>query len=691
MINRCLLQSQRFASELLETVAAVVTVIDSEGRIVCFNRAAERVTGFTREEIVGQPVWEWVIPQRARQQVIQVFHSLMAGNFPSHHINPWLCKDGHEVVLEWSNSALLDSDGEVAYVVATGIDMTEIEQSRRELQIAAVAFETHEAIAIISPEARFLRVNGAFSRITGYLNSEVVGQSTSLLKSGQHDKQFYQQLWQSLLAQGSWSGEIWNRRKSGEIYPEYLRITAVRDLQGKLTHYVATFTDLSDIREAEEQLNYHSRFDEITNLPNQRFFLEKLHRQQGLLQRQHKRALLFYIHLLQFNELQVNIGRVEMENFLIEVAKLLHQLHSTPLESGYLGSGNFVLLAEIAPNHSIYHHAIRVVESLFEELQAGFGNSGEHFFPRATVGVTTLPQSRTLPEEILHQGWLAAESAWQISGANSFQLFSRDIQKAAYKSHQLDIALRYAVSRDELELYYQPQYNQQQQLIGAEALLRWHRDGEFVSPAEFIPLAEKSNLILDIGNWVLQRTVRDSVQLLHGCTLSSFKAISMNVSAMQLAQPDFVDQLQQQLNNYHLAPKWLKLELTETSMINDPMVVRQQLTQIRRLGVKIALDDFGTGYSSLAYLANMPIDQLKIDQSFVKEMNCTDTSRVIVNMIIQMARSMNMEVIAEGVESKEQLQLLQQMACYQFQGFYFAKPMPFDDLLQLVRVDAGVG
>lgn len=688
-----LLQSEALSNRLLETIGVVVAVLDRQGKVVRFNQRAERTTGFMKHEVIGYYFWERLIPLAAVEEVKRVFSNLIAGQFPNHHINPWRHQHGGEVLIEWSNTAIINSSGEVEYVIATGIDITESRKTEEALRIAAIAFETHDAIAILSADARFLRVNHAFSRITGYSNEEVVGQTPKLLKSGRHSSEFYRDLWKSLIEQDSWVGEIWNRRKNGEIYPEYLRITAVRNRDSVVTHYVSTFSDLTAIKDAETQLSYYSHFDELTNLPNQRFFMEKLHREILTLTRSGGRAALFYIRMVKFNELQINIGRAGMEGFLVELANLLYTLHKNRIEAGYLGQGNFAYytLMNSSSRDIHYHQMAEAAQTVIEEVQSGFHANGQIFFAHLSIGIALFPADRVDADEVLHQAWLAAEESYTRDGANSYGFFTREIQDAAHKSHQMDIALRWAVSHNELELYYQPQWDSEQRLIGAEALLRWSHDGKAISPAEFIPLAEKSNLIIDIGNWVLQQSLRDTVELIEQVASTDYSTTSINVSAIQLAQEDFVEQLHRFVRSSGVAPTVIKLEITETSMVNDPKVVVKQLARLREMGFSIALDDFGTGYSSLSYLAQMSIDQLKIDQSFVRDMAQSASARGIVETIIQMSRSLAMDVIAEGVETEQEVVMLQQMGCAKFQGYYFARPMPFADFKALLAIEAGVG
>ncbi len=684
-----LLQSEALSNRLLETIGVVVAVLDRQGKVVRFNQRAERTTGFMKHEVIGYYFWEKLIPSGAVEEVKRVFSNLIAGQFPNHHINPWRHHHGGEVLIEWSNTAIINSSGEVEYVIATGIDITESRKIEEALRIAAIAFETHDAIAILSADAHFLRVNHAFSRITGYSNEEVVGQTPKLLKSGRHSSEFYRDLWKSLIEQDSWVGEIWNRRKNGEIYPEYLRITAVRNRDSVVTHYVSTFSDLTAIKDAETQLSYYSHFDELTNLPNQRFFMEKLHREILTLTRSGGRAALFYIRMVKFNELQINIGRAGMEGFLVELANLLYTLHKNRIEAGYLGQGNFAYYTLMnSSSHDIhYHQMAEAAQTVIEEVQSGFHANGQIFFAHLSIGIALFPAVGVDAEEVLHQAWLAAEESYTRDGSNSYGFFTREIQDAAHKSHQMDIALRWAVSHNELALYYQPQWDSEQRLIGAEALLRWSHDGKAISPAEFIPLAEKSNLIIDIGNWVLQQSLRDTAELIEQVGSVDYSTTSINVSTIQLAQEDFVEQLHRFVQSSRVAPAAIKLEITETSMVNDPKAVAKQLARLREMGFSIALDDFGTGYSSLSYLAQMSIDQLKIDQSFVRDMVRSPSARGIVETIIQMSRSLAMDVIAEGVETEQEMVMLQQMGCFKFQGYYFARPMPFADFKALLAIE----
>ena len=672
-------ESEAFSRRLFDTVGNVIVVLDSDGRIVRFNNAAEHSTGFSADEVIGGLIWDWVIPPEMIDSVKAVFADLKAGHFPSTHKNEWLTKSGERRLFAWNNTAITDDDGAVDFVVGTGSDITERQQDKDALRLSAVAFETSEAIVITDAYACILRVNKAFSQITGYEPEEVVGKKTSVLRSGRHDEDFYQAMWKVLSRTGNWKGEIWNKRKNGEIYPEWLSITAVCDDDGTVKNYVASFSDISEIKEADEKLSFYANFDPLTSLPNRKLFIEQLHQTMTLYKRKNQRGALLYLELSDLDILQETVSIEAADDYLTQLGGFLTDLFEGKLVVGHIGRGGFAAFTSgYDSNEQMISVSHDVIDRIFSFAASGIDVCGTTIFPKLNIGVSVFPKENIRADGHLQRAMAAAHTA-RSDGANTSRFFSEDMQTAASELFGLEAELRRAIERDELRLFYQPQHDDTGAIIGAEALVRWERNGELISPARFIPLAEASNLILDIGQWCLQEACW-VLKILEARGLpDSFVNIAVNVSPKQVVQDDFVKNLKETMIMTEIEPQRLKLEVTESLFFSRPDAAFDTLKKIRDLDVKIAMDDFGTGYSSLSYLHKMPLDQLKIDQSFVHDLTINKHSQAIAETIIRMAQTLDLAVIAEGVETLKERKLLESYGCRHFQGFLFSKALTRDD------------
>ncbi len=675
------MRSEQFTHELFDTIGTVVAVLDKSGNVVRFNKAAEQVSGFSRDEVIGQPLWNRLIPEEQREEVRGVFSELVSGHFPNHHTGHWLTRDGERRLIEWTNTALKGGDGCVEYVIAAGTDVTEKRSTEEELKIAAVAFNTNEAIVVTDPAARILRANRMFTEITGYEEEEVIGKTTSLLKSGRHDEAFYREMWSRLGEQGHWMGEVWNRRKNGEVYPEWLRISAVYDEAGQVINYVASFSDISMLKETQEELSYISNYDPSTGLPNHNLFSELLHKELLMSPKSGNRGLLFAISLPRLRMLNDTLGARTVDRFIKQFVGLLQDYcGEQALYARFSGRSFMVAIPGVEAESELSTRACQVAEALIGAVSAGLRVNDIEVHTEINIGINTFPQQDLRAEDIT-QNALTALARAEAQEGNQYQFFSEELHHAAAESYGMELALRRALVNDELQLYLQPQVDPQGQILGAEALLRWQRDGQFVSPAKFVPLAEKGDLIGPLSDFVFRKGVELIASLVQHGIGEGFDCIALNLSARQFQDPTFIERLKDYLIAAAVPPELLKIELTETALINDPEEAVATIRAFKELGIRIALDDFGTGYSSLSYLHRIPIDQLKIDQSFVRDMTINKTSRAITETIISMARSMNIEVIAEGVETREEQQMLESFGCLKYQGYFFARPMPFEEFL----------
>jgi diguanylate cyclase (GGDEF)-like protein/PAS domain S-box-containing protein len=557
---------------------------------------------------------------------------------------------------------------------------------REELRVAATAFNVQEGITITDSDGKILKVNQAFSRLTGYKSEEVIGKTPAILSSGRQDKQFYKVMWQTLKKNGSWQGEIWNRRKNGELYAEWLTITAVYDEKGRVTHYVGAFLDITQRKEDEEQIRKLAFYDPLTELPNRRLLTERLEHAMATSSRTLRYCAVLFIDLDNFKTLNDTKGHDLGDQLLLEVAARLKRHARESDTVARLGGDEFVVLYENLNKDE--HKAMLEVEYMAEEIRDSLNKpycleDYEHY-SSPSIGIALFCGHEISMDEVLKNADSAMYQA-KNAGRNTIRLFDPDMQQALEQRLALEEDLRYALGHQQLELYFQPQMNDQNRVLGAEMLIRWHHPVRgLVSPAEFIPLAEESGLIIEMGDWIIEQACW---RLAQWAQLKAYRnlTLSANISARQLRNSDFVQRVQHWVEHYQVKPGQLKLEITESMLLEDLEDTIEKMNRLKDLGILFAMDDFGTGYSSLSIIKRLPLDQLKIDQSFISDLHDQESNLVLTHTIIAMSQALNLHVIAEGVENEIQRETLKSLGCYDYQGYLFAKPMPYNDFKSFIE------
>ena len=574
------------------------------------------------------------------------------------------------------------------------VAISDISQSRRDdlqARIAGVAFESQEGIIVADSHQRILRVNHAFTQITGYTADEAIGQHPpALLNSARQDEAFYRGLTDTLLKHGAWHGEIWNRRKDGSEYQISLNITAVKDDAGIITNFVATFTDITFRKQAEEKIENLAFHDQLTQLPNRRLLIDRLKHALAVSARNRQFCALLFIDLDSFKTLNDTQGHDSGDLLLQQVAARLSACVRASDTVARLGGDEFVVLLEglgkQLSDASDEAQALgrKVLATLHEPFQLGsfpYVNTG-------SIGITCFSGDRLdTVEEILKQADLAMYQA-KTDGRNTLRVFDTGMQTRVSQRATLETELQTALREDQFRLFYQPQVTENGKVYAAEALLRWqHPQRGLVLPAEFIALAEETGLILQLGSWVMDCAY---AQLAHWAMLPRMKDLSLlvNVSARQFHHPDFVGQVHAVLDRHGANPNLLKLELTESLLLKDIEGTIAKFKALRSHGVRFSLDDFGTGYSSLSYLRQLPLDQLKIDQSFVRDVPGNANACAIVNTVLALGKTLELRVIAEGVETQEQRNFLADNGCSFVQGYLFGRPMPSDEFTTFMDANA---
>jgi diguanylate cyclase (GGDEF)-like protein/PAS domain S-box-containing protein len=570
-----------------------------------------------------------------------------------------------------------DDKGLPLRVVGTNWDITKEKEQQRELNIAAATFNSHEGIMIVDPAERIVRVNKAFEEITGYLADEVMGQTPRLLSSGKHDKAFFTEMWKCISDQGFWRGEIWDRRKTGEIYPKWINITAVKDGNGRVSEYVAIFTDITVRKQSEDKIHNLAFYDALTGLPNRRLLQDRLHQVVVHNERKYESGALLVINLDNFKALNDSKGHERGDQLLQQVgARILACTRAGDTVARIGGDEFVVLMTDLhQPSEAALAQTKQFAQRLLDTLGQGYHLSGYEHRCTACVGITLIDEFRTTEDDLIRQADIALHQAKSV-GKNTIQFFDPEMQKSVNLRVQIEHELQVALEQDQFRLYYQVQLDNDNHPMGAEALIRWmHPVRGLVSPALFIPVAESSGLILKIGRWILE-TACQQLQAWEEDPDAQHLILAINVSASEFDQPDFVDTVERMLKAYRINPCRLKLELTESVIVSDMEELVKKMVALKALGVRISLDDFGTGYSSLSYLKRLPIDQLKIDQSFVRDIVSDPGDAVMVKTIIEMAKNFGLNAIAEGVETEAQFQFLKKHGCVAYQGYLFGRPVP---------------
>ena len=590
-----------------------------------------------------------------------------------------LCKDGR---WQWTMGRGMvverDADGKPMRMIGTNNDITERRQAQEKLLLAAGVF-THalEGILITAPNGSILDVNAAFTRITGFSREDAIGQNPKILSSGRQDPAFYAAMWDALTVQGHWSGEIWNRRKNGEVYAEMLTISAVRDEQGATQHFVALFSDITTLKEHQSQLEHIAHFDALTNLPNRLLLADRLQQAMAQAQRRSKQVVVAYLDLDGFKNVNDLHGHDVGDQLLVTLANTMKATLREGDTLARIGGDEFVaVLIDQDGIESCMPMLSRLLEAAAEPVTLGeLVLQGS-----VSVGVTFYPQAQDIAsDQLLRQADQAMYHA-KLAGKNRYHVFDAEQDSSMRVHHESLERIRLALDRGEFLLHYQPKVNMRSgQVIGAEALIRWqHPEKGLLAPAAFLPVIEDHPLAVAMGEWVIEQAMTQ-MELWHGAGLDL--PVSINIGARQLQRADFVERLQAILARHpQVHPGCIELEVLETSALADMAQVSQVIEDCAQMGVKFALDDFGTGYSSLTYLKRLRVALLKIDQSFVRDMLDDPDDLAILQGVIGLAAAFKREVIAEGVETVEHGTVLLQLGCELAQGYGIARPMPPEQL-----------
>ena len=556
-------------------------------------------------------------------------------------------------------------------------EMDERARAQSELKLFAQVFENAlEGISITDINGNIIAVNQAFTEITGYTEQEVLGRNPRILKSDRQDSEFYRDMWNRIIQDGYWSGEIWNRRKNGEAFPETLNISAIQNSSGETTHYVAVFHDISEMKSQQEKIRYQAYHDALTGLPNRNLARDRLLMAIARAGRDHRQVAVIFLDMDNFKYINDSLGHITGDILLTNMAERLKRTIREQDTAARLGGDEFLVIAvDIESEHEVMEIAHRLLAEFKKPITAG----GHTLFITMSIGIAMFPQDGSDADTLIKNADTAMYQSKSM-GKDTFHMFTRDLSEQAAYHLQLINEFRGAVDRKEFMVYYQPKVHPEtHQVKGLEALVRWHKeDGSVVSPADFIPLAEETGLILPLGMFVLKQACL-AIKELNQKNPSPL-SVAVNLSPLQFKQPDLVSRILDILTETGLPASSLELEITESTMMKDLDESIKKLDRLKQEGITVSIDDFGTGYSSLYYLKILPISTLKIDRSFIRDITTDPNDAQLVETIILMAKNLNIGVVAEGVETEEQLDMLNQFGCRLVQGYYFARPMPTEDL-----------
>jgi len=687
IIEKVLHQKNAYLNSILrasQELAIIAT--DLTFKINYYNSAAEQLFNSPVKKIIKQSFVDTHSHLfNAANLLLQAYPTIEQNN-EYKTVTTWQENDSVRHI-EWRIAGIRDEEFVLIGYLLIAQDISDHKRIEQDLRLAATAFETFEAIVITDNKNRILRVNRAFNKITGYQLEEVIGKTPRILRSNWHDANFYREMWKSLKEKGHWQGEIYNKRKNGEIYPEWLIITVVKNSQQEATHYVATFLDLSERKKQEAKIHHLAYHDSLTDLPNRTAILEQLKRE---LNRTHQNNTVFgallFLDLDRFKNINDSLGHAAGDQLLIEVAQRLKKaIHEDNMVGRLSGDEFVIILSDLAEaRNAATTHAQLIAERLRSDISQPFIIDNHEFYISVSIGITLFPEHDINESDLLRQADTAMYQA-KLQKRTGIQVYLPSMQAAALERLALENDLRQALRNNELLLYFQPQVNLiTEQLTGAEALVRWlHPKRGMLNPAYFIPVAEDSGLIFQLGQWVLQMACWQNREWQkQGLNIVP---IAINLSAAEFRLPTLPDRVNKCLEENQLNARYLGLEVTESLLMEDVDSILLTLHSLKKMGIQLAIDDFGTGYSSLSYLKRFPVDKIKIDQSFVRDILIDPDDAAITSTIISMAKSLNLKTIAEGVESREQYDFLRHRQCDEMQGYFYSRPLPAQRFAEMLK------
>ncbi|MET1255184.1 EAL and GGDEF domain-containing protein [Aliikangiella maris] len=696
--EEALQRSEQLKQAIINSANYSIIATSPEGIITSFNKSAEYLLGFKAEELVNKKNPEAFhdkheVSRKAEelkhrfgidvQPGFDVFVAIPSMGEVYEDEWTYVHKNGDKIPVHLSITALFNEQGDIEGYLSIAYDISAKKKNERDLYLAEKVFNnTNEAIMITDENLNIVNINQAYCSITGFSKNYAIGKKANIAYSGKHDKLFYEEMWQKIAHENHWSGEIWNRRKDGEIFPTWLTINTVRGKDNRICNYIGLFKDITQQKLAAEELEKLAYYDQLTQLPNRVLFNERLDRMIIQANRENKRFALMYMDLNRFKYVNDTYGHEIGDELLIQVAQRLTKSVRESDTVARLGGDEFTIILSEQKELINLNDITGIANKLINVINQPFMINNLNLYVGTSIGISIYPNDGTDTSSLCKNADTAMYKAKESAAAN-YKFFAEYMNKENHSRLELESALRSAMKNNEFSLHYQPIINiTNQKILGFEALLRWqHPHLGNISPEHFIPIAEDLGLINELGDWVFCHALE---QLREWKTnISQEFYIAINLSAKQLQSNTLVTSLVNTIEEYQINPQNIHIEITETSVISDPEMAVKKLKKLRDIGFKISIDDFGTGQSSLNYLKKFPINTIKIDKTFVKSAESDQVDMAIVKAVLSIAESMDLAVVAEGVETKSQEKLLLGEGCKIGQGYLYSKPLPASQVKQL--------
>ncbi|MEI6544980.1 MAG: EAL domain-containing protein [Methylococcales bacterium] len=676
-----LFKSESSLRAMYENLPFLAWMKDCQGNFVYANQAWKNTAGLTPDDNVAGKndfdFWPEKLAEHYRSTDQEVQLKRQQKRLIEKSLNL-----GNEHWAETFKSPVIDENGQLIGTVGLSRDITADKIAEEKLKLAASIYEcSSEAMLVTDAENLIIGINPAFTQITGYTLDEVLGKNPKIFSSGKHNKDFYQAMWDSIIKNHFWQGEMCDKKKDGELHTKKMTINVITDSNGKIDRYICQFSDISDVKKNEALIWHQANYDALTNLPNRRLFIDRLEQKIYIAERMNSSLAVLLIDLDRFKEINDTLGHQVGDYLLVEVAKRITNCVSASDTVSRLGGDEFMIILSELNGH---FHAETIAEKILASLNQPLKLNNELIYTSCSIGISMYPNNGNTTDDLIKNADQAMYQSKQ-SGRNCFSFFTGDMQKSALERLRLSAELHSALTEMQFCLFYQPIVEiATGKIHKAEALIRWrHPIRGLISPAEFIPIAEETGLIVKMGDWIFKEACHFAKHI-SNVSQQAFQ-ISINKSPLQFREQQKSEDWANYLKELELDPKQIVVEITEGLLLNSDAGVKNRLMQFRDAGIEVAIDDFGTGYSSLSYLYTFDIDYLKIDQSFTRNLRLGSPEMAISEAIILMAHKLGLKVIAEGVETKAQLDLLTAAGCDFVQGYYFSKPLPADEFVALIK------